>query len=85
MPDELQTAIEAAWAYEGLHVDALFRQWVLPVLDAAGVSVGDGVLDVACGTGVVAREALNRVGPTGTVTGVETLLRWIDQAAQRVR
>ncbi len=71
MSDGMDPAIEAAWAYEGLHVDALFRQWAGPVLDAAGVTTGNHVLDVACGTGVVAREARGRVGPTGSVTGLD--------------
>ena len=71
MSDQLNEAVEAAWAYEGLHVDALFRQWAQPVLDAAGVTGGSRVLDVACGTGVVAREALGRVGPTGSVIGLD--------------
>lgn len=71
MSDQLDPAVAAAWAYEGLHVNALFRQWAAPVLDAAGVTTGNNVLDVACGTGVVAGEALGRVGPTGSVTGLD--------------
>lgn len=71
MTDELSEAIEGARAYEDLHVNALFRQWADPVLDAAGVASGDRVLDVACGTGVVAREALARVGANGSVTGLD--------------
>ena len=71
MSHEMENAVEAAWAYEGLHVDALFRQWAEPVLDAAGVAAGSRVLDVACGTGIVAREACARVGPSGAVTGLD--------------
>lgn len=71
MSDGRSEAIEGAWAYERLHVDALFRQWAGPVLAAAGVSAGDRVLDVACGTGVVAREALGRVGSDGAVVGLD--------------
>lgn len=71
MEDELSQAIEGARAYEDLHVNALFRQWTDPVLDAAGVASGDRVLDVACGTGVVCRDALARVGPGGSVTGLD--------------
>jgi len=71
MSDQPDAAVEAAWAYEGLHVEALFRQWAEPMLDAAGVTSGHRVLDVACGTGVLARAALARVGPTGSVTGLD--------------
>lgn len=71
MSDELDPDVEAAWAYERLHVNAVIRQWAEPVLDAADVATGNSVLDVACGTGVVAREALGRVGPTGSVTGLD--------------
>lgn len=71
MNDEVNEGVAAAWAYEGLHVDALFRQWARPVLDAAEVVSASRVLDVACGTGVLAREALARVGPGGSVTGLD--------------
>ncbi len=54
-----------------MHVSALFRQWAEPVLDAAGVLGASRVLDVACGTGVVAREALVRVGSAGSVVGLD--------------
>lgn len=61
----------AARAYEALHVPALFGQWAVPMLDAAGVAAGQRVLDVACGTGVLAREASTRVGPDGFVAGMD--------------
>jgi len=35
------------------------------------VAAGQSVLDVACGTGIVARTAAQRVGPTGRVVGVD--------------
>lgn len=71
MTEQMETAVAAAQAYEELHVEALFRQWVEPVLDAAGVVAGSRVLDVACGTGILARGAQARVGPTGSVTGLD--------------
>lgn len=72
MGDErLQEQIDAAASYEALHVPALFRQWAPWVLDAADVAAGDRVLDVACGTGVLAREAVLRVAATGSVAGLD--------------
>jgi len=67
----LEERIDAANAYEQLHVPALFGQWAPHVLDAAGVGPGQRVLDVACGTGVLAREAVARVGPEGGVSGID--------------
>jgi len=63
--------IAAAAAYEGLHVPALFRQWAPRVAEAARIETGQRVLDVACGTGVLAREAAGRVGSEGSVTGLD--------------
>ena len=71
MDTELDQAIAGAEAYEALHVPALFSEWTSRVLDAAGVGSSHRVLDVACGTGVLARDALARVGPSGRVVGVD--------------
>lgn len=74
--------IAAARAYESLHVPALFEAWTAPVLDAAGVSPDQRVLDVACGTGVLARTALARVGPSGSVTGLDPHAGMLTVAAE---
>jgi SAM-dependent methyltransferase len=52
-------------------VPAVFAPWAPVLLDAAAVGTGHTVLDVACGTGVVAAAAAERVGPSGAVTGVD--------------
>lgn len=67
----LDDQMAGARAYEDLHVPALFKQWCAHVLNAADVQPGERVLDVACGTGVLAREAALRVGESGTVAGVD--------------
>jgi SAM-dependent methyltransferase len=69
--ETFQVAVEQAEIYEAKFVPALFAQWASPLLDAAGVDPGQSVLDVACGTGVLARTAADRVGSTGTVVGVD--------------
>jgi SAM-dependent methyltransferase len=74
---------DAGEAYEQLLVPAVFDEWVPRILAAGGVGSGDAVLDVACGTGVVARGALQEVGPGGSVVGLD-LTEAMLRAAERV-
>jgi SAM-dependent methyltransferase len=67
----LKEQITAATAYEEFFVPALFQEWAPRVMDAAHIRSGQRVLDVACGTGILAREALSRVGPDGYVAGLD--------------
>lgn len=69
--DRGQVNGSAAEIYEAFFVPALFAEWAERVIKAAGVQAGQRVLDVACGTGVVARAAAKRVGPAGSVVGLD--------------
>jgi SAM-dependent methyltransferase len=69
--DAWQLAHDTAVAYEKDFVPAIFAQWPPVLAEIADIKPGDQVLDVACGTGVLAREAASRVGPTGRVTGLD--------------
>jgi ubiquinone/menaquinone biosynthesis C-methylase UbiE len=60
-----------AQVYEAFFVPALFQQWGRILADMARVAPGQRVLDVACGTGVLACAAAERVGPGGAVTGLD--------------
>ena len=62
---------EAAEVYQERFVPAIFAERVPHLLEVAGVAPGHAVLDVACGTGAVARGAAPVVGPGGTVAGVD--------------
>jgi SAM-dependent methyltransferase len=66
-----QVTRSAAEVYEGFFVPALFQQWAGPIADAAAVRPGERALDVACGTGVLARVLAGRVGAGGSVVGVD--------------
>ena len=57
--------------YESQFVPALFAEWAPHLVEAGGVAPGQAVLDVACGTGVVARAAADRMGGLGRVVGLD--------------
>lgn len=69
--DRGQVNTSAAEVYEAFFVPALFQEWGNRVAEAAQVQAGQRVLDVACGTGVLARAAAERVGPAGEVVGLD--------------
>jgi SAM-dependent methyltransferase len=71
MQDSGTTVRSPAEVYEEQFVPALFQQWGEVVAAAAAVGPGNRVLDVACGTGVLACAAAGRVGPGGQVVGLD--------------
>jgi SAM-dependent methyltransferase len=78
----LQAQIDGARAYEALMVPALFGEWAPKVTDAAQIQAGERVLDVACGTGILAREAASRVGGFGSVAGLDRSAGMLEAAKQ---
>ncbi|MFZ6048583.1 methyltransferase domain-containing protein [Pseudomonas sp. CR3202] len=69
--DKGRVEASPAEVYEEFFVPALFRQWGPRVVAEAGIVPGERVLDVACGTGVLACAAAERVGPGGSVVGLD--------------
>ena len=63
--------IDAGRGYENLFVPALFDAWTRHLVEGAGIQQGSHVLDIACGTGVLARRALAQTGPDGRVVGAD--------------
>ena len=55
------------------------------MLDMAGVQLGSRVLDVAAGTGESSIMAARRVGPTGSVLGVDFSASMLNAAAEAAR
>ena len=54
-------------------------------IDALGLRPGDQVVDIGCGTGLNFGLVQEVVGSTGTVVGIDTSPRMLDQARRRVR
>ncbi|MET1059574.1 MAG: methyltransferase domain-containing protein [Nocardioides sp.] len=82
MTETFQITLEQAEAYETYLVPAVTGQWADPLLAIAGVGPGDRVLDVACGTGVLARAAAGRTG--GDVVGIDLNPAMLE-VARRIR
>ena len=60
-----------------------FAEWAPRMADMAWLRPGQTVLDVACGTGLFAREALARVRPDGAVSGLDCNQDMLAVARQR--
>jgi|SRR6185437_14143652 len=69
--EQWQLTLKAAELYESCPARYILGPWAPLLVDAAHLTTGDRVLDVACGTGVVTRAAAIRVGPAGRVVGVD--------------
>jgi ubiquinone/menaquinone biosynthesis C-methylase UbiE len=82
--ETFQISLETAETYEAAFVPSLFAHLAPHLVDAAEVTTGDDVLDVACGTGIVARTAAERTGPAGRVVGLD-LNEAMLTVARRVR
>ncbi len=74
----------AADSYESLWQENL-AQAQHALLRMALLTVGERVVDIACGSGAVSVEAARAVGPGGQVLGVDLSERMIDTAARRVQ
>lgn len=57
--------------YQQFFVPAIHSRWAPRLLSHARPRPGERVLDVACGTGIVARTVAPLVGPDGTVIAVD--------------
>jgi len=72
----------AARNYERYFVPAVGRPAAGRLLEAAELQAGEHVLDVACGTGVVARMAREAVGPGAKVAGLDVNAAMLEVARE---
>ncbi len=63
--------IAAASYYQEKLVPALFKDWSPLVIEAAQISNGDRVLDIACGTGAATRYAASITGAATPPVGLD--------------
>jgi SAM-dependent methyltransferase len=66
-----QVAGSAPEVYERELVPTVFGPWAPILVDLAQPKQGERIVDIACGTGIVARIAAAKVGPAGAVAGVD--------------
>ena len=57
--------------YERYLVRSIFAPWADDLVEMAALQPGERALDIACGTGIVARTAARRLGSGGGVVGLD--------------
>ncbi|NNE80915.1 MAG: methyltransferase domain-containing protein [Silicimonas sp.] len=72
----------AGRGYEALFVPALFAPWTTHIIEAIDIRPEDHVLDIACGSGVLARHAHRLTGPSGRVVGLDAAPGMISAASE---
>ena len=81
--DQFQLAGNAAEFYDRLPARYFLGPWSKGLVDAAEIRPDDCILDLACGTGIVAREAAARLGVKGSVVGLDLNEGMLDVARTR--
>jgi SAM-dependent methyltransferase len=71
--------------HEDFLVPAIYAQWAHRVAEIANIDLGHNILDVACGTGTLARAALLEAGLTGKVTGLDVSEKMLESASKHSR
>ena len=71
LPNHAMSQASFPEMYERWLAGPLFRPWAEMTLEEVELSPGDRVLDIACGTGIVARVARERLGDAGYAVGID--------------
>lgn len=74
----------AAVAYDRDLVPWLFEHWAEPMVDLVAPEPSSRVVDIACGSGLIVRHLLGRVGAAGSVDGVDIDATLLAVAAESV-
>jgi SAM-dependent methyltransferase len=73
------------WVAMQERMDAMLAPLLHAALDWARPAVGESVLDIGCGCGATLLALAGRVGPDGSVVGVDVSTPMLDRARERVR
>jgi len=71
MPNHYELAVRAVDIYESQKVSSIFAPLAKVSLEKIEIADGDRVLDVACGTGIVARTIREYCGPNVKISSVD--------------
>ena len=69
-PEQWQVTGSAAENYEQYLVPSIFSPWAADLIDVVAPKQGERLLDVACGTGILARLIAERAADIALHTGV---------------
>ncbi|MGI9615929.1 MAG: class I SAM-dependent methyltransferase [Acidimicrobiales bacterium] len=82
-PDD-QPAGRSILAYDRELVPWLFEHWAEPFVGLAAPDRSSSILDLACGSGLVVRHLIGRLGPLGQVQGADIDAEMLRYAASTV-
>jgi SAM-dependent methyltransferase len=71
-------------AYDRQLVPWLFEQWAEPIVDRIAPEPSSRVVDIACGSGLIVRHLVGRLGASGRVYGVDVDAAMLTYAASTV-
>jgi SAM-dependent methyltransferase len=71
--------------HEQYLVPAIYAQWANRVAEIAEIDLGHHVLDVACGTGTLARAVQLETGLSGKIVGLDTSSKMLESAREKSR
>ena len=74
----------SAAAYDGELVPWLFEHWAEPLVDLVDPHPSSCIVDLACGSGLIVRHLLGRLGDAGTIHGVDVDATMLEFAATTV-
>jgi ubiquinone/menaquinone biosynthesis C-methylase UbiE len=77
-----QIAGDSPAAYEEYLVPGFFKPWADKLVQLSPPSPGSEILDVACGTGIVARTAAANAGNDARVTGLDINQQMLNKASE---